>query len=90
MYKREVRCQRCPRIEHQDVSLEDIVAEAKAAEAGEKVKPKPQSLNISMDGTVLAEFAELCSTCRDIVTNHIEHIARVSKHKSSKREKSDA
>lgn len=96
MLKREVRCSRCPRVEHVDVSMEEILAEAKAAEAAKKKpeeepkKKAPAELRIRLGDKTLAEFDVLCSTCRDIVTTHIDHIARVSKHKSSKRGGTDA
>lgn len=83
--KREVRCQRCPRVEHVDISFAEVLAEAKAAEEGTAVE-KTKALEVKMKGTAVVEYDALCSVCIEIVTKHIEQMGAVAK-KSSLREK---
>lgn len=80
-FKTEVCCQRCPRVEYKDVSIEEIVAQAKS-----KLDPTPQAaINITVDGVVVAHFGTMCSICREIVARSIKNIAKQQKNKSATR-----
>lgn len=79
--KQEVVCQRCPRIEHLDVSIEEVVAQAKLK--GDVAKPA--AITVQVDGKEVAKFDSLCSVCRDLVLRNVKSIAKIQKHKSATR-----
>jgi hypothetical protein len=81
VYKQEVRCQRCPRVEHEDVDLEEILAAAKVKDS---IQSK-HAVAVTMDGVEIVRFQTLCKPCQEIVTKHVRQIGHVSKHKSSTR-----
>lgn len=80
-FKQEIRCQRCPRIEYEDVDLEEIVAASKVADA---IHTK-HAVAVTMDGVEVVRFQTLCKACQDIVAKHVKQIGHTSKNKSSTR-----
>jgi hypothetical protein len=80
-FKTEICCQRCPRIEYKDVSIEEIVAQSKLK--GEVAQPP--AILITVDGVEVAKFGAMCSVCREIVARSIKNIANYQKNKSATR-----
>lgn len=75
------QCQRCPREDEAEVSLDDVVKMAK----GGKIPEPAKSLEVKMDDKTVVEFPFLCSQCKTIVARYLEHVAKKPKHQSALR-----
>lgn len=80
------KCSRCPRVEQQEVSIEQLVAEAKKTQGDARTPP---ALEIRIDGKPVVLFETLCTTCKVIVARHTEHAGVKPTHQSSLRERTE-
>ena len=79
-YSLNRKCSRCPREERTDMTVEEIVRQAKSVD-----NKKAPNFHVSMEGVATVEFEFLCNTCRTIVERYLTHIAKRPKHQSALR-----
>lgn len=79
-----IECSRCPRVESTEISLEQAIALAN--EKKNNVK-KPNALELVIDGTTVATYEKLCSTCRNVVLNLLDGVSRKAEKVSALRKK---
>ncbi len=65
------QCSRCPRVDQQEITAEEIIAKAKAGQALEDSTPM---LVISVRDKAVVTYPYLCKPCVAIVAAHIESI----------------
>lgn len=78
------QCSRCPRVEEQEISLEEA---AKLQKTGLK---GPKAFRAMLNGDVVVEHENLCAVCEEIVQNYLSNIGKVLQHRSSLRTSDDA
>jgi len=78
-------CSRCPRVEHVEITMEEVVERAKRSKAG-FAESESSALNIRVDGEIVADFSVLCTQCRGIVARHLQGVIKKSDKQSSMRE----
>lgn len=79
-----IECSRCPRVESTEITLEQAIALAN--EKKNNVQ-KPNALELVIDGVVVATYAKLCSTCRNVVLNLLDGVSRKAEKVSALRKK---
>lgn len=76
-------CSRCPRVEEQEIGLDDAVKLQKTGLKG------PKAFKAMLNGDLVVEHENLCGVCEEIVQNYLSHISKVLQHRSSLRTSDD-
>ena len=75
-------CERCPRVEEHEVSV------AVVRKTGFSLDRKVVSCKVEVDGEQIGSYANLCETCREIVSNYVvsifQKLEKVSAHRKKK------
>lgn len=72
------KCDRCPREELVEATLEEAMARVKGGGA------RPKALEVVLDGKTLVSYKHLCEECRGIVVGYCEGTRKQTK-KSARR-----